>query len=172
LDNLAFVAGVSHPASASQRKSLGMKYDELGNGDKMAAMRTALAFHRNRLAADRTLMAIMRTSLSMIGFGFTLYTFTTNFIKRDGAMGLLPQQAPTRFALTMIILGTLLLALGIANHYRYMMAVRDQRRDFIAQGLLPPDEEFPISLTLVTAFLLALVGLATALSIIFRAGPF
>jgi putative membrane protein len=149
-----------------------MKYDELGNGDKMAAMRTALAFHRNRLAADRTLMAIMRTSLSMIGFGFTLYTFVTNFIKRDGAAGLLPQQAPTRFALTMIILGTLLLALGIANHYRYMMAVRDQRRDFITQGLLPPDEEFPISLTLVTAFLLALVGLATALSIIFRAGPF
>ncbi|MFN9499253.1 MAG: DUF202 domain-containing protein [Erythrobacteraceae bacterium] len=68
-------AGVGHP----------MSFDELGNGDKMAGMRTALAFQRTRLAADRTMMAIMRTSLSMIGFGFTLYTFTTNFIKRDGA---------------------------------------------------------------------------------------
>lgn len=149
-----------------------MTYDELGNGDKMAAMRTALAFHRNRLAADRTLMAIMRTSLSMIGFGFTLYTFVTNFIRREGASGLLPQQAPTRFALTMIILGTLLLVLGIANHYRYMMAVRGQREVFIAEGLLPPREDFPISLTLLIAFLLVLVGMAAALSIIFRAGPF
>jgi putative membrane protein len=149
-----------------------MTYDELGNGDKMAAMRTALAFQRTRLAADRTLMAIMRTSLSMIGFGFTLYTFVTNFIKREGAAGLLPQQAPTRFALTMIILGVLLLTLGIANHYRYMMSMRAQRDAFIAEGLLPPREDFPVSLTLITAFLLVLVGIGAGLSIIFRAGPF
>lgn len=149
-----------------------MKYEELGNADKMAAMRTALAFQRNRLAADRTLMAILRTALSMIGFGFTLYTFTTNFIKRDGAAGLLAQQAPTRFSLTMIVLGTLLLTLGIANHYRYMMAVREQRQSFIDQGLYPPHEDFPVSLTLVIAFLLVLIGVAAGLSIIFRAGPF
>ena len=148
-----------------------MNFDELGNGDKMAGMRTALAFQRNRLAADRTLMAIVRTSLSMIGFGFTIYTFTTNFIKREGAEGLLPQQAPTRFALTLIFLGTLLLVLGIANHYQYMMAVRRQRDDFIGDGLLPPKEMFPVSLALITAFLLALVGLFAALGIILRSGP-
>jgi putative membrane protein len=149
-----------------------MTYDELGYSDKMAAMRTALAFQRTRLAADRTLMAIMRTSLSMIGFGFTLYTFVTNFIKREGAAGLLPQQAPTRFALAMICLGVLLLMLGIANHYRYMMAMRGQRDVFIADGLLPPREDFPVSLTLITAFMLVLIGLAAGLSIIFRVGPF
>lgn len=149
-----------------------MSFDELGKGDKMAGMRTALAFQRNRLAADRTLMAVMRTSLSLIGFGFTLYTFVTNFIKRDGGMGLLPQQAPTRFALTLIFLGVLLLTLGIANHYQYMKSVRAQRLDFIAEGLMPPKEEFPVSLALISAFLLALVGLFTALSIILRAGPF
>lgn len=149
-----------------------MNFDELGHGDKMAGMRTALAFQRNRLAADRTLMAIMRTSLSMIGFGFTLYTFTTNFIRRDGAAGLLAQQAPTRFAMTMIVLGTLLLTLGIANHYRYMMMVRRQRDDFIGEGLMPAKEDYPVSLTLITAFLLVMIGVAAALSIIFRAGPF
>jgi putative membrane protein len=149
-----------------------MIYDQLGNADKMAGMRTALAFQRNRLAADRTLMAIMRTSLSMIGFGFTLYTFTTNFIRRDGAAGVLAQQAPTRFAMTMIVLGTLLLVLGIANHYRYMIMVRRQRDALVAQGLMPLNENFPLSLTLVTAFLLVLIGLAAGLSIIFRAGPF
>jgi putative membrane protein len=149
-----------------------MKFDELGNGDRMAGMRTALAFQRNRLAADRTLMAIIRTSLSMIGFGFTIYTFTTNFIKRDGGLGLIPQQAPTRFALTLIFLGVLLLTLGIVNHYQYMRSMRDQRDGFIADGLLPLKEMFPVSLALVTAFLLALVGLLAALSIILRAGPF
>lgn len=149
-----------------------MNFDDLGYGDKMAGLRTALAFQRSRLAADRTLMAIMRTSLSMIGFGFTLYTFVTNFIKREDAHGVLRQEAPTRFALTMIFLGVLLLVLGIANHYRYMMAMRSQRDSFIAEGLLPPREDFPVSLTLVTAFLLVLIGLAAGLSIIFRTGPF
>ena len=149
-----------------------MPFEDLGNGDRMAGMRTALAFHRNRLAADRTLMAIMRTSLSMIGFGFTLYTFVTNFIRNDADHGVLAQQAPTRFALTMIILGTLLLTLGIIGHYRYMLAMRSQRQALIADRLLPPREEFPVSLTLVTAVLLVLIGMAAALRIMLRAGPF
>ena len=126
-----------------------MSFNELGNGDKMAGMRTALAFQRNRLAADRTLMAIIRTSLSMIGFGFTLYTFTTNFIKRDGAAGLLAQQAPTRFALTLIFLGVLLLTIGIINHYQYMQSLRTQRADFIADnnaGKSDPNQSFPIKM--------------------------
>lgn len=149
-----------------------MNFDELGHGDKLAGMRTGLAFQRTRMAADRTLMAIMRTALSMIGFGFTLYTFVTNFIKREGAHGVLPQEAPVRFALTMIILGTLLLALGILNDYRYMRRLRRQRADMLADGLLPPKDEFPRSLTLVTAFLLLLIGLVTALNIMLRSGPF
>jgi putative membrane protein len=33
---------------------------------------TLLAMQRNLMAADRTLMAWIRTSLSLIGFGFTL----------------------------------------------------------------------------------------------------
>lgn len=147
-----------------------MNYDDLGNGDKMASMRTNLAFQRNRLAADRTLMAIVRTSLSMIGFGFTIYTFFTNFMRREGALGLLPVEAPSRFGLALICLGVLLLALGIANHYRYMRVLRAQRIDFINLGLLPQKDDFPVSLTLITAFLLIMVGVVAALSIIFRAG--
>nr|WP_310522392.1 DUF202 domain-containing protein [Polymorphobacter sp.] len=147
-----------------------MTYEELGNGDQMASMRTGLAFQRTRMAADRTLMAIMRTSLSMIGFGFTIYTFFTNYLKRDGALGLMPAQAPSRFGLSLICLGVLLLALGIANHYRYMKVLRAELQDFIARGLMPDTDKFPVSLTLVTAFLLILVGVVAALSIIFRSG--
>ena len=34
-----------------------------------------LALDRNKLAAERTLMAWVRTALSMISFGFTIYKF-------------------------------------------------------------------------------------------------
>jgi putative membrane protein len=34
-----------------------------------------LALDRTRMAAERTLMAWVRTALSMIGFGFTIYKF-------------------------------------------------------------------------------------------------
>jgi putative membrane protein len=72
----------------------------------------------------------------------------------------------------MIFLGVLLMTLGIFIHFRFMMAVRVQRDTFIAEGLLPQKEEFPLSLTLVTAILLVLIGVAAGLSVIFRSGPF
>jgi putative membrane protein len=149
-----------------------MNFDELGKTDKMAGMRTALAFQRNRIAADRTLMAVIRTSLSMIGFGFTIYTFTSNIIQRTESLGLLRPEAPIRFGLTLIFLGVLILALGIVNHYQYMKSLRHQRKDFVDEGLMPQKEMFPVSLALITAFLLAILGLYTALSIILRAGLF
>ena len=65
-----------------------------------------------------------------------------------------------------------LMTLGIFSHFRFMMAVRGQRDTFIAEGLLPQKEEFPLSLTLVTAILLVLIGVAAGLSVIFRSGPF
>jgi putative membrane protein len=149
-----------------------MAFEDLGNGDKMASMRTSLSFQRTRMSADRTLMSIMRTSLSLIGFGFTIYTFTTNLLKRDAVLGLLRPEAPRRFALTLIALGVTLLALGILNHYRYMRSLRDQRIEFINAGLLSDRHDFPVSLTLITAFLLLLLGLLTAFSIIVRGWPF
>ena len=32
-----------------------------------------MSFQRTRLSADRTLMSVIRTSLSLIGFGFTIF---------------------------------------------------------------------------------------------------
>ncbi len=40
----------------------------------LAEQRTDLAKYRSRAATDRTLMAWMRTSLSLIGFGFGIPT--------------------------------------------------------------------------------------------------
>ena len=47
-----------------------------------------------------------------------------------------------------------------------------QRPDFIAQGYLPGTSTFLLSMSLVNAFLLVLVGLAAIISIMLRVGPF
>ncbi|WP_416244525.1 YidH family protein [Crocosphaera sp. XPORK-15E] len=44
------------------------------SNNELAADRTELAKYRSRAAADRTLMAWIRTSLSLIGFGFGIPT--------------------------------------------------------------------------------------------------
>ena len=41
--------------------------------DESSENRTDLAVVQNLMAADRTLMAWVRTALSMISFGFTIY---------------------------------------------------------------------------------------------------
>lgn len=149
-----------------------MQYEDLGTADKMASMRTSLAFQRTRMAADRTLMAIIRTALSMIGFGFTIYSFFRAYTGRELPMGFsIPQGAPARFGLMLVLLGVVLLTFGIINHYQYMRQLRHQRGDFIARGFMPGTSIFPPSLALITAFLLILLGLLAVLGMIFRSGP-
>ncbi len=149
-----------------------MGYEDLSPGDKMASLRTSLAVQRTRMAAERTLMATMRTSLSLIGFGFTIFSFFQGFVTTPIAGGIIPPRAPARFGLALIFIGVLVLLLGTAFHYTYMVQLRRQRAEFIARGYLPGTSSFPISMSLVTSFLLLLVGLAAILSIMLRIGPF
>jgi putative membrane protein len=147
-------------------------FDDLGHADQLAAMRTEQAFQRSRLAADRTMMAIMRTALSLIGFGFTIYTFFTNFRTGKDSLGLLPAQAPGRFGLTLILIGVALLTLGIVADYRYMQRLKAQRATLIARNMLPDEPEFPRSLSLIMAITLLLFGLVVFFSILLRIWPF
>lgn len=146
-----------------------MAIDNLGPADKMASMRTTLAFQRTRMAADRTLMAILRTSLSLIGFGFTIYSFFSAQIERKPLGGVV-QLSPARFGLSLIALGVLLLGLGIANHYRYMQELRGQRRHLTDDELLTSTDKFPVSLVLIIAMLLMLLGIFAVLTIITQVG--
>ncbi len=148
------------------------RYDDLGANEKMASLRTSLAVQRTRMAAERTLMATMRTSLSLIGFGFTIFSFFQGTFSNQIAGGVIPQRAPARFGLALVFIGVLVLLLGTTYHYAYMTQLRRQRAEFIARGYLPGTSTFPLSLSLVTSFLLLLVGLAAILSIMLRIGPF
>src|SRR4029450_13029457 len=76
---------------------------------ELAARRTGMAFQGTRMSADRTLMLLIRTSLSLIGFGFTIYQV---FEKLLEAQVLKSSGAPRRFGEALVFLGVGMLVLG------------------------------------------------------------
>ena len=120
-----------------------------------------LATERTRMAADRTLMGWIRTALSMIGFGFTIYKFLEPFPAKEGAsgIGILMQHSPRTVGLTLLSLGVFSLVIACLQHWQYVKRLRS-------------DQPYrPWDLGLVVAALIGLLGLAMIVSIILRAGP-
>ena len=128
-----------------------------------------MSFQRTRLSADRTLMSVMRTSLSLIGFGFTIFQF---FQKMHDAQVLKSSAAPRYFGETLVWLGITMLVLGIGYHIVFMLGLRRERAQLKAEGLVHAESGFPASLTLIVAVLLLLVGVMAISSMAFDAGPF
>jgi putative membrane protein len=138
-------------------------------GTELAMRRTGMAFQRTRLAADRTLMAVIRTSLSLISFGFTIHTF---FDKLREA-GVLKGVAPSRnFGVALVWLGILMLILGITYHVLFMLGLREQRAQLKQAGLVHAQSNFPVSLVLITALALLLIGFFAVASMNLHIGPF
>jgi putative membrane protein len=138
----------------------------------LSSSRTALAFQRTRMSADRTLMAVIRTSLSLIGFGFTIYQFFRYLLETAVATQILRSEAPRKFSIALVILGVIMLSLGIWKHVAFMLELRAARKTFVFQGLIPGGDKFPVSITLITATLLLMIGLIAIASMVMRAGPF
>jgi len=136
---------------------------------ELAARRTGMAFQRTRLAEDRTLMAVIRTSLSLIGFGFTIFQFFQRLREQDV---ITRAAAPRHFGLALVTLGVLMLLLGIIYHVQFMLGLRRLRQSMSGDGLIHGETVFPVSLTLITAFLLLIVGVAAMVSMEFQVGPF
>lgn len=134
----------------------------------MAAQRTELAYQRNRFAADRTLMAIMRTSLSMIGFGFTIFSFFNAVATREAIGHIVPDRAPGRFGLALVVLGVLLLVAGIIADMRYMAKLRRQHRWLLDSEWGGEIDPMDRSLIVVSAIVLVLIGLVAVGVILIR----
>ncbi len=95
----------------------------------LAADRTELAKYRSRAAADRTLMAWIRTSLSLIGFGFGIPTIVRAIENTD--LNLSHHLDPIRFSvivgLSFIGTGMLGMALGLSEHHRLLKQIQNNR---------------------------------------------
>ena len=132
---------------------------------------TRLALDRTRLAHDRTMMAWVRTATSLISFGFTIFQFFRS-LREAGSATETAAATARNFGIILIITGIGMLILGLGFHVSFMKALRDERTNLVTSGLLHGDLPYPISLTMIVAFILLGVGLLTLAGIFLRAGPF
>lgn len=135
---------------------------------ELSARRTGMSFQRTRLSADRTLMSVIRTSLSLISFGFAIFQFFQQ-LRDTGTLA--SAAAPRNFGITLVGLGTAMLVLGIVYHVRFMLGLRNERHQMAEAGLVHAESGFPLSMTLVTAFLLLAIGIAALASMVFKFSP-
>jgi uncharacterized membrane protein YidH (DUF202 family) len=118
-----------------------------------------LAVERTRMAADRTLMGWIRTALSMIGFGFTIFKFLESIRSYELPSRVLRHDSPRIVGLTLIGIGIFALLIACIQHGNYVKRLKS-------------DQPYrPWDLGLVVAALIGFLGLAMVVSIILRAGP-
>ena len=135
---------------------------------ELSSRRTGMSFQRTRMSADRTLMSVIRTSLSLISFGFTIFQFFQKFEFAKQANG-----APIKnFSIALVVLGIVMLVLGIGYHLAFMRGLRTERAQMKDDGLIHSESAYPISLTLIIALALMVVGLLATVSMAFNIGPF
>jgi putative membrane protein len=119
--------------------------------DDMARLRTILA-------ANRTLMAWIRTALSMISFGFTIYKFLQGLFESGNSALVSRPEGPKHFGLSLMFLGVGALAIACVQYWREMKRYEPGRT--------------PFSLPLVVAGFVALLGVLALMNVLFHVGPF
>ena len=116
-----------------------------------------LARERSRQAADRTLMAWVRTSLSLIGFGFGIARFR-DILVEAGLMRNPPEHLHRTliFGLSFIALGVLGLLAATIQHWRILQHINHD--DFQYTGFRP--------LVFIMAILLMFIGLFAFIAVL------
>ena len=117
-----------------------------------------LAVERTRLAHERTLIAWLRTALSMISFGFTIYKFFQIEIEKLQTHPTQRLLSPRGFALIMIGTGLVALAMSTVQHYQSMARLRAETGAAIV----------PISIATVVAALFSILGVLAFLAVLFQ----
>jgi len=117
---------------------------------------------RVRLAAERTLLAWIRTGLAMMGFGFVVARFAL-WLR---ALPILANAEPRPSAHHLSVwFGTALVLLGVATN---AIAARRHRRYVRALDAGDPDPDLRASLPIAIANVLATVGIAMAAYLAFE----
>jgi putative membrane protein len=108
-----------------------------------------LARERNRAAADRTLMAWIRTALALIAFGFSIGKISEYLQKINPEHALDPFNSARIFGEAFIALGVFGLIAAIVQYRRIVRRIK--HGEFLYTEHLP--------LAMITAIILLLIGL-------------
>ncbi|MGO9581113.1 MAG: YidH family protein [Desulfobaccales bacterium] len=117
-----------------------------------------LAKERTREAADRTLMAWIRTCLALIGFGFGIAKFRDVLVEAGYHRGPEHIHSTLIFGLSFIALGIFALLAAVVQHWRILQQIK--LGNFHYTGFRP--------VVMITALILLLIGLFAFLSIVLR----
>ena len=139
-----------------QKQNSSLQVDGMTSGMNMAGEN--LSFDRTRMAAERTLMAWVRTALSMISFGFTIYKFL-QAMQEQSRLSVLKSETPRNVGLALIGIGTFALIVACVQHVKYLRKLGFKIRSV------------PLDLSLLVGCLIALLGFLMFWSIVFNAGP-
>ena len=118
-----------------------------------------LAIDRTRLAAERSLMAWIRTALSMITFGFTLYKFL-QALHAQSPVPVPRPDAPRNVGLLLVGIGTFAVAVAVVQHWKYLAK------------LSPGQIGRRWNLGIIVAILIGLLGILVFASMVYTSGPF
>lgn len=115
---------------------------------------------RVRFAAERTVLAWIRTGLSMMGFGFVVAKF--GVFLREMAEG--PSAPPPHTPIYSLMIGAALVALGVSvNFFAAIGHINFLRRHNAGLAYQPPK----YSLVVITALVLAAAGVAMVIYLIY-----
>jgi putative membrane protein len=128
-------------------------------GETELKLSDVLAIERTRMAADRTLMGWIRTALSLIGFGFTIFKFLQSIQSKELASEAMRPHAPRTVGFTLISIGVFALSIACVQHWNF------------AKKLKSDQAHSPWDLSFVVAALIGLLGLVMLVSMILKAGP-
>jgi inner membrane protein YidH len=142
-----------HAGGLRTKRSLGHSMEPV---DNTLDRNTELALRRSFLAAERTLMAWIRTSISMIGFGFTLAKLFQSLADQNVLI-----RGPRGNVWTAEGVGMVLLSLGT---FALIVAVFDHRRQLKQLQAVGLGQRF--SLTVAVASVLAILGVMALLSLV------
>ncbi|HEY1428504.1 MAG TPA: DUF202 domain-containing protein, partial [Candidatus Tumulicola sp.] len=93
-------------------------------------------------------MSVIRTSLSLISFGFTIYQVFQK-LRQSKVIG--SDNSARNFGTILVLLGIVMLILGIIYQLRFMTGLRAERAAMAKDGLVHAESGFPPSMTLLTA---------------------
>lgn len=126
-------------------------------GPDLSLISTQLSWMRSDLSNLRTLLAWARTSVSMIGFGFTIYNFYRGFLEELAS----PRgaEAARNLGLALVGAGTIAMVIALWNYWSINTALKAMNAEFP----IPRELTQRWVISYAVAVILALIGLITFL---------